>query len=183
VLLLATSTSEHLFQVRSRSLHHSAATNLPMANYCQGLRRRPGGVAVRTLRFSVLSCRGFDSNVCLHIKGGKSCTFDASHFLRPTHMPALRNLRTHPFAPPALPSIRTRISSSPDPLSLRSLLDIDVTTPEAIGEVDTEPSTPTTPPSRTRAFSRALQRQRSARFVHVVFHYDRTQNGLQPWFW
>jgi hypothetical protein len=179
VPLLATSTS----QVRTRLLHHPASTILLMTHSCQGSRRRPPlgivVVVVRILRFSLLNYRGFDPSFCL-IKGSTSS--HALHHLRRTpSMPALRNVRTRPAAPPTLPSVLTSISSSPDPPSLRSLN--DATTPVAIGDVPTEPSTPTSPTSNTRAFSRALQRQRSALFVHAVFHYDRIQNGLQPWFW
>jgi hypothetical protein len=59
----------------------------------------------------------------------------------------------------------------------------DVATPVGSREVSTEPATPPLPILGSRSYRRALRRERSARFVHAVFHYNRSSNDLKPWFW
>lgn len=75
---------------------------------------------------------------------------------RPSSMPALRRLRTRP---------------------------LHATTAAPVRELSTEPSTPTSPTLHTRAYRRALGRQRAAGPVRAVLHYVRTENELQPWLW
>jgi hypothetical protein len=96
-------------------------------------------------------------------------------------MPAQRRLRTRNPIPHLGPVTRSSFHSqnAPDPLP-SDTFDPGSTTPEAYREVSTEPSSPTL---HTRAYGRALRRQRSARFVHAVLHYDRFENDLQPWHW
>lgn len=67
----------------------------------------------------------------------------------------------------------------PAPLPLPS--DIVTPTQSPGREVSTEPATPSslTPHTRTRA----LRRERNVEIPHSVLHYDRTENGLQPWYW
>ena len=70
---------------------------------------------------------------------------------------------------------RLRPADSLEPGELHA----DVATPVGSREVSTEPATSPSP----ILGSRALRRQRSAHFVHAVFHYNRSSNDLQPWFW
>jgi hypothetical protein len=98
----------------------------------------------------------------------------------------LRNSGSH-FGPVTWLNIQRQ--STPDPLP--PPLDVFVTrvasTPvhAATRQVGTEPSTPTSPTLHTKAYRRALQRQRqrNAHLVQAVLHYDRTENDLQLWYW
>jgi hypothetical protein len=56
-------------------------------------------------------------------------------------------------------------------------------TPSGNGLVPTEPSTPESPTLQTQGYRRRLRRQRSARFVHAVLHYDQVKRDLAPWYW
>jgi hypothetical protein len=58
---------------------------------------------------------------------------------------------------------------------------VDISDHDELNTV-TEPSTPT-PRARGHRKAQGLRREQSARFLHVVLHYDRAGNDLTPWYW
>ena len=96
-------------------------------------------------------------------------------------MPPQRRLLTRSSRPTEGPITRafTRNQRTADPLPLLNV----PTTPVAIREVSTEPSTPTSPTLDTHGYRRALWRQRRVASVQAVLHYDQSEKDLQPWFW
>jgi hypothetical protein len=81
-----------------------------------------------------------------------------------------------------MPPQRRLRTSSPvivSPLRVPAELPSDLFSTPSSGRVSTEPATPDSPILHTRA----LRRERSVHLPHVVLHYDRTENILQPWYW
>ena len=83
----------------------------------------------------------------------------------------IRRARTHSsVTPPTQTDLSAQAPSLPSTPS-----------PRRSREVTTEPATPASPTPHTRA--RTLRRERSINIPHSVLHYNRTENGLQPWYW
>ena len=96
----------------------------------------------------------------------------------PPQRPAARNRRLRN------PSLATSNRRQRSPiLAPENVFDNNHATPAGTTDVSMEPVTPTSPTIGTRAYRRALQRQRSAHFVHAVLHYNRAGNDLKPWYW
>jgi hypothetical protein len=100
----------------------------------------------------------------------------------PQRRPRTRRSRNTVPNPAVPPDFHVHAHATPDPLPLA--LDVPQWTTNSVEETKTEPTTPTSPTLHTQAYRRrALRRERSARLVNAVLHYDRAENDLQPWYW
>ena len=87
-------------------------------------------------------------------------------------MPPQRRLRA--------PTPLAHAGATYSPVQLPAQLPLDLfSTPSSGRGASTEPATPDSPSLHTRA----LRRERSVCLPHAVLHYDRTEDGLQPWYW
>ena len=96
-------------------------------------------------------------------------------------MPPHRHLRVH--APTPLANIHATPPTRLE-LQLPAHLPTDLfSTPSSGREISTEPASPASPTLHTRAYRHTLQREQPIHIPHAVLHYNRTENGLQPWYW